>query len=113
MTTKKVDPEAGRKAGRAARWNDLVKLEPRLLFLAEEALAYKEMSRGQEYVCANDRWYGYGKWRDRGLRASIIGLVGWFSAGPTELRTMDAYDVAYQHVYHLLPDCRNCACIGY
>jgi len=92
-------------------WNELVEFEPRLLDLAKEALAYKKASRGKKYVCANDRWYGYGKWRDRGIKMDLIYLVGWYAQKP-ELKTMRAYDTAYQHIYHLLPDCLNCACIG-
>jgi hypothetical protein len=74
-------------------------------------LAYKKGSRGKNYICANDRWYGYREWKDRGLRDGVISLVGWFSKRP-ELKTTEAYDIAYQHIYRLLPNCRNCSCIG-
>lgn len=92
-------------------WNELVKIEPRLLNLVDEAMAYKKASTGKKYVCANDRWYGYGEWKGRGIKERLIYLVGWLSSRP-ELKTMEAYDVAYQHIYSLLPDCRDCACMA-
>jgi hypothetical protein len=90
-------------------WGELVKIEPRLLALATEASAYKKDSPGKEYVCANDRWYGYGEWKDRGIKARLLYLVGWDAWNPA-LRSMEAYDLAYSYIYNLLPDCRNCAC---
>jgi hypothetical protein len=93
-------------------WKELVKIEPELLELAKEAQAYKEESKGKDYVCANDRWYGYGKWRDKSIRLRLIQLVGWTRKDDARLYTSEAYDVAYQHVYNLLPDCKNCWCIG-
>ena len=32
--------------------------------------------------------------------------------GPPALTTCEAYDVAYDYLYSLLPDCRNCGCPG-
>lgn len=93
-------------------WNELVKIEPRLLDLADEAMAYKKASHGKKYVCANDRWYGYGEWKGRGIKERLIYLVGWLSCRP-ELKTMEAYDVAYQHIYNLLPACQDCACMSF
>jgi hypothetical protein len=90
-------------------WNELIKLEPRLLALAKEAAAYKKNAQGKEYVCANDRWYGNGQWRDKGIKERLVLLVGWLAERP-ELKTMEAYDVAYEYIYNLLPTCRNCAC---
>lgn len=94
-------------------WEEIVKIEPRLERLADEARAYKQATRRKrKNVCANDRWYGYGEWRGKGLRPMLVQLVGWCSPHP-ELRTCEAYDVAYQHIYSLLPDCRNCRCITF
>lgn len=106
--------KAQRKAENLARWMELVKIEPELLDLEKEALAYKKASRGKDYVCANDRWYGYGEWEDRGLRIRIIYLVGWLRKNQPNpiLKSCESYSVAYQHVYHLLPDCKNCGCLG-
>lgn len=102
--------EKMKKAKKGLIWADLVKIEPALLDLAKEAMAYKKASRGKDYVCANDRWYGQGEWNGRGLREQIISLVGWLSENP-ELKTTEAYDFAYQYIYCLLPDCRNCGCL--
>lgn len=93
-------------------WEEIVRIEPRLEQLAEEARAYKQATRyKRKNVCANDRWYGYGPWRGRGLRPMLVQLVGWCSPTP-ELQTREAYDVAYQYIYSLLPDCRNCRCLA-
>ena len=92
-------------------WNELVKIEPRLLILAKKALAYKKNSRGKEFVCANDRWYGHGQWKGRGIKAELLLLIGWLAENPT-LKTTEAYDVGYRHIYNLLPECQNCGCIA-
>jgi len=36
----------------------------------------------------------------------MLRLVG-FHAGNPKLRTMDDYDLAYRHLYGLLPDCNH------
>jgi hypothetical protein len=37
-------------------------------------------------------------------------LVGFEADNPV-LRTMGAYDAAYDKLYGALPDCRNCICM--
>jgi len=91
-------------------WNKLIKVEPRLLDLAKQALDYKRNSRKEKIVCANNRWYGYGEWEHRGIKQQLILLVGWEAEKP-ELRTTAAYDIAYSYLSHLLPDCKNCNCL--
>jgi hypothetical protein len=96
-------------------WRRLVRVEPRLEQLRQEAAAVQYDSLTKPYFCANEVWYGYGpheprEGEPRGFKGRLTRLVG-FKATPTAdpvLRTMVAYDLAYDVVYHELPDCRDC-----
>lgn len=81
-------------------WQRLVEIEPRLAALEGEIRAIKP-GRG---FCANAVWYGYA--RRPSLKDRMSRLVGWDATNPA-LRDPKAYDVAYQHLYKLLPDCRH------
>jgi hypothetical protein len=80
---------------------DLCQREPRLHSLERDIQAVKDT--GGPSFCANDWWYGR-------LKPRLVRLVG-FGAEQPELRTPEAYDVAYDVLYELLPDCRNCRCV--
>ena len=102
-----------KKAKKGLVWAELVEIEPALLGLANAAAAYEKASRGEDSICANNRWYGHGPWRGRGLRGQLVSLVGFLSRRPDpRLKTTEAYDLAYRHIYRLLPDCRSCGCLG-
>jgi hypothetical protein len=60
---------------------------------------------GGPSFCANDIWYDE-------IKPVLVKLVGWSARNPA-LRTTEAYDVAYQYLYNLLPDCRDCGCFPY
>jgi hypothetical protein len=91
-------------------WAELATLEPALAQLEREIRAWARTPLGRDF-CANARWYGYGRFKGMGYRARVVALVGWGSRHPDpRLRTSDAYDTAYRHLYELLPDCRECAC---
>lgn len=92
-----------------ARFADLVIIEPKLKQLATIARNYKQLSRGQDSVCANARWYGYFEWDGTGLKKQLCTLVGWESPNPI-LKGNHAYDVAYDALFKLLPYCKNCGC---
>ena len=92
---------------RRPTWAQLVKREPLLDGL--EAAIREVRPKGPHY-CANARWYGYNEYRGRGFRAQLENLVGWDARCP-DLQTSDAYDVAYRHLYELLPDCLDCLCV--
>jgi hypothetical protein len=80
----------------------LCKLEPRLLELKAAISAVKD-DGGESGFCANYHWYytPIGK-------SGVSRLVGWErKGGPAELRTMQAYEVATDALYNLLPDCRH------
>ena len=84
-------------------FDELVKLEPKLGSLLEEA---KAMKRASPPFCANAVWYGYRGYP--GIKPRLIRLVGWNSKNPDSLLHGErAYDVAYQTIYHALPDCRH------
>jgi hypothetical protein len=84
---------------------DLCRQEQRLAELEREVRGVTDI--GGESFCANDQWYLPG-----GFKSRLCRLVGWHAEKP-ELRTCTAYDVASDHLYGLLPDCRECACIAF
>jgi hypothetical protein len=82
------------------KFQALAALEPHLNELLTEARSHKG-------GCANARWYGQG-----GLRKAMQKVVGHLRhTGPEELRTSQAYDVAYRTLYAALPDCSGCGCL--
>lgn len=87
-------------------WKRIVEIEPRLVAAEEliEALADK----GGKSFCANRHWYGYFD-PEFSFKERVNRYTGWFAERP-ELRSEAAYDIAYEHLYDLLPDCRNCSC---
>jgi hypothetical protein len=84
----------------------LCRQEPRLRKLYDEARAVGDDGSAGHF-CANAVWFGYGG--HRGLKVRLVQLVG-FQAEAPELRTTEAYDVAYQTIYAALPNCRGCLC---
>lgn len=84
-----------------ARWEALVEVEPLLEGLREQAKQIEDA--GGKSFCANTAWYNK-------LKPQMVELVG-FEASKKQLRSMDAYDLAYDVVYNELPDCRNCICM--
>ena len=88
-------------------WDTLVKLEPRLQDLLDEALAYNEQSASENWACAN--WF----MGPVGVGNKMDTLVGWFAEKDIpELKTSQAWDVVHEKIYDALPACRNCACIA-
>jgi hypothetical protein len=85
----------------------LVDVEPSLAVLWEEARNWHK-KQDARYFCANAVFFGWsnpgGCFKDR-----ISRLVGWHASLP-ELRTSEAYDIAYDTIYETLPNCRNCNC---
>ncbi len=88
-------------------WEDLATREPRLTQLRQ---AVEQVSaRGNPRFCANATWYGSAGGPN--FRGQVMRLVGWHAENPDPvLHTMAAYDLVYQVLYDLLPDCRDCAC---
>jgi len=82
-------------------WQEMVRLEPRLKDLYDEARTIKD--EGGRYFCANEVWFTE-------FKPVLRHLVGWWSKKP-DLRSSQAYDSAYQKIYQTLPGCRNCGCL--
>ncbi len=80
-------------------FSEMAKIEPRLQALYNEVQQVKAKKKA---FCANRVWYKY-------FKPQLILLAGWNAKNP-QLRTTEAYDVAYQAIYELLPDCQNCLC---
>lgn len=86
-------------------WLRLVRLEPRLLGLLDEA---RWVDPGDDtHFCANAVWFGYHGWR--GLKPRLFGIVGWDAENPALCACRD-YDIAYHTIYDALPSCRQCGC---
>jgi hypothetical protein len=87
----------------------LAALEPGLAGLLAEARA-SAADAGDPHFCANAVWYGYEG--HPGIKQRLLRLVGWErSDRHPVLSTPCAYDVAYEHIYEMLPPCRDCACL--
>jgi hypothetical protein len=86
-------------------WRLLVSLEPRLQGLLDDAKAVRDRGDTKSF-CANNVWY------DR-FKPRLIQFVGWEASklADPRLRTMEAYDIAYEKVHEALPNCRYCWCI--
>ena len=91
-------------------WRQLVAAEPALALLAREAVGLTRATDDAPRRCANAMWYGYNGYP--GLKPRLCTLVGWYArqASHPVLTSSEAYDVAYHHIYALLPSCRDCFC---
>lgn len=76
-------------------FQDLVKLEPKLQELADRIKA--DTANVTEGFCANEVWY-------ESYKSELLTLAGWLSDNPAT-RTEEAYDVAYDYLTELLPEC--------
>jgi hypothetical protein len=90
----------------ALTWRRIARIEPRLA--EAERLIKMIQDPGGDSFCANDIWYGERDYRFS-FKKRVNAYTGWFAERP-ELRSDAAYDMAYEHLYGLLPDCRNCLC---
>jgi len=113
-----------------AEFYALVSAEPRLAIVERAVREHAAAHRRDRRYCANRHWYGYGN-PYAGFKHRMNQLVGWgrntapepLSAGPVEvelvhgsapgarsadpLATQGAYDVAYDWLVTMLPDCRH------
>jgi hypothetical protein len=85
-------------------FEELVKLEPRLMVLMAEIR--KVSSAGQPNFCANAIWYGY-KDPANSFKRRMSDLVGIHAHQTGILESSAAYDVAYAALYSALPSCRH------
>ncbi len=84
-------------------WKQITQLEPRLQDLAKEIKEHAKANKRAPKYCANKHWYGR---CDTGLsyKDRMSELVGYGADVPA-IATMEAYDIAYDYLYNLLPDC--------
>jgi len=83
-----------------ATFDDLCEIEPALRDLESQI---REVDGSSPHFCANAVW-------SQMCKPALVGLVGWDARRP-EPRTQAAYDTAYDHLYDLLPPCRDCWCL--
>jgi hypothetical protein len=88
-------------------FQQMARLEPRLADLESMIRQHAEANRGARPYCANTAWYSDRSGdRDGAFKEQMLVLAG-FHGHCKELRTMEAYEVAYEHLYSLLPDCQH------
>jgi len=81
-------------------FEEIRRIEPQLEGLAKEVTNLKPLS---PHFCANRTWYQ--DFEDR-----FDALVGWHAQNPV-LRSEVAYNIVFQHLYKLMPPCRDCNCL--
>jgi hypothetical protein len=92
-------------------FEDLAAREPRLAELRNHTeTAGRRRRRTDGGFCANAVWYGYSRYGSRcgegSLRREVVALVGRNSQHPDPaMHTSEAYDVAYQTLWGILPPC--------
>ncbi len=84
-------------------WEELVRRQP-LLGELEAMVVEVRDDPAHPSFCANNVWTQH--FEDRMFR--LVGLHA--ERHDPVLRTREAYDLAFQHLHELLPDCRNCLC---
>jgi hypothetical protein len=100
---------AAQRSDPFSAFDALALYEPRLLDLYREIIGIQDDGEAS-WFCANAVWYGHEGWP--GIKPRLMCLVGWEAEkwGVARLRTTEAYDLAYDTLYTLLPDCRSCRC---
>ena len=93
------------------RFLEYAKYDKRLLDLEKQIKKHTKESKNRrkdDVYCANAVWYGY--YGNTGYKREMCGLVG-HSSKTEQLKNSNAYDVVYDYLYNLLPDCKNCNCL--
>lgn len=81
-------------------FEQLCEHEPRLRTLEQEI---QNLQADSPHWCANNVWY-------RDFEGRFNFLVGWHAVNPV-LNSEVAYNVAFGHLYGLMPPCKDCACL--
>lgn len=82
-----------------SRFDELLKMNGDLRLLRRTIKKEKRIAANDEYYCANDRWY-------RIYKPVVVKTAGWY-ARDSALNSKEDYDIAYQTLYDMLPDCRH------
>lgn len=85
---------------KALTWSERTAAKPRLEALRLEA---EKVDGSEAHFCANRIWRQH-------FKPQLLGLIGW-EGERAELRTQQAWDLAYRIIYGALPPCRDCACL--
>jgi len=78
-----------------------VAYDHRLSSLEAAVKAHAKAHKNDANYCANEYWYS-----KNGPRAILQHLVG-DDAYVQQLATKEAYDICYNHLYDILPDCTH------
>jgi hypothetical protein len=90
----------------------LTEIEPKLLRLEASIKSYTLENKSRKDFCANAAWYGCVGYIDAGFRNELERLfsLGTFNNDPM-IESWKSYDIAFNYLYYLLPDCKNkCNC---
>lgn len=90
-------------------FEELCAAEPLLQSLKRSCTAESRRVHGSsDPYCANAFWYGYSD-PSGGVRGRLGRIIGWgrVPQEPPELCSQAAYDVAYDTLYALLPNCTH------
>jgi hypothetical protein len=94
-------------AGEKTRYEELVRLEPRLAELEQSCDAVRDPG-GPRFFCSNHAWLP--------LASDLRALVGVYRRGWSSRRQGDplydgrAFEACYLHLSARLPACRGCGC---
>lgn len=91
------------------KFEQVATYDERLLNLEKSILKHVDtIGKTDAEYCANSYWYGYDQSGGfpQGFKGELQKLVGR-DAENEELRSSLAYDICYEYLYGLLPDCRH------
>ncbi len=111
MSTTPARRRRKRSEAVALRFADLVALEPLLGKLLAKAKEMGRQAGANRWFCRKAAFGGYGIFRNQGLEAALVRLVG--TERPKRhrvLSTETALKVARKVIRGALPSCRNCFC---
>lgn len=84
-------------------WRDLVKIEPRLVELENDA---RELAKSEVPYSLTGAFYGGFTFREVGFKVRLSDLAGSQSAHPA-LRSSKVYDFVYRRIYRILEKGEN------
>lgn len=84
---------------KALSWEVIIAIDPFFYDLLREIQGV----RAGENFCANRIWFEI-------YKPAIVRRIGWHAPNyaPEILKTVRAYEIAYEKLYSALPDCQNC-----
>jgi hypothetical protein len=95
-----AEPRGGCDTDGRMTFNALAKREPRLLRLKQDVAYLAAGVLPGDHFCANGPWY-------RIFKLRLVCLVGFGRDDSKFPGSREAYDLAYHHLYNLLPDCNH------